>query len=84
MARGHPDLLRQQRSRERARDRTARRRRPLRPARHCVHAVAAARGWLCRALAVGDPRARPDVPARGVWGLEEEGVVDEVAAGARV
>lgn len=65
VARGHPDLLRQ-RSRERAHDRTARRRRPLRPARLYVHAVATARGWLCRAYAVGKPRARPNVPARGV------------------
>ena len=51
---------------ENARDCTAQRRRPLRPTRHYVHAVAAARGRLCRARAVGDPLARPDVPARGV------------------
>jgi predicted amidohydrolase len=42
---------------ESARDRTARRRRPLRPARLYVHAVAAARGWLCRARAADEPLA---------------------------
>lgn len=42
---------------ESARDRTARRRRPLRPARLYVHAVATAPGWLCRARAADEPLA---------------------------